>query len=123
MKWFLGLVAALVLSSIASGALAQQCNRSGGQQSSMSPESFGGLSSQANSSLYNYSGNQVYTPNAQQLTAYQNAAQYQAMLSQRMDRLMQMEMVNQIAAQRAALRNAQKAKKEAQKEKTYTAKR
>lgn len=119
MKWIFGLAVALTSLCLASEAFAQQCNRSSSQQSSTSPGSFGGLSEQPSS--YSYSRNQSYVPNAQQLTAYNNAMQYQAMLSQRMDRLMQMEMVNQIAAQRAALRNAQKAKKEAQKEKFYTA--
>lgn len=121
MKWILGLAAATAFFGFTSGAFAQQCNRSGGQQSSMSPGSMGSLSSQPNSSLYNYSGSQTYVPTAQQLSAYNNAAQYNAMLSQQMNRLRQMEMVNQVAAQRAALRNAQKAKKEAQKEKLYTA--
>lgn len=120
MKWFLSLAVAIAFISIASEAFAQQCNRSGGQQSSNSPGSFGSLSTQPNSSLYSYSGNQVYVPTAQQLTAYNNAAMYQAMLSQRMDRLAQMQMVNQVAAQRAALRKAQKEKKEAQKERLYT---
>lgn len=121
MKRLFSLAVAIAFLGISSGAFAQQCNRSSGQQSSTSPGSFGSLSSQPDSSLYNYSGNQTYAPTAQQLSAYSNAAQYQAMLSQRMDRVRQMEMVNQVAAQRAALRNAQKAKKEAQKEKFYTA--
>jgi hypothetical protein len=120
MKWFLGLAVAVAVFAFSTGALAQQCNRSNSQSSS-SPGSFGSLSTQPNSSLYSYSGNSTYVPTAQQLTAYNNAAMYQAMLSQRMDRLAQMEMVNQIAAQRAALRKAQKEKKEAQKEKLYTA--
>lgn len=120
MKTLLSIAAALALLGLTSEAFAQQCNRSS-QQSSMSPGSIGSLSSQPNSSLYNYSGNSVYTPNAQQLSAYNNSAMYQAMLSQRMDRLMQMEAVNQVAAQRAALRNAQKARKEAKKEQLYTA--
>jgi hypothetical protein len=118
MKWVIGFAVAIVFCSIASVSNAQQCNRSGGQSSMNSPGSFGSLSSQPNSNLYsNYSGGlNSYTPNAAQVQAYNNQAQYQAMLSQRMDRFMQMQMVNQIAAQRAALRNAQKAKKAAQKE-------
>lgn len=126
MKWVLGLVITVAFLTFSSGAFAQQCNKSGGRQASMnSPGSFGSLSSQPNSSLYNnYSGGlNSYTPNASQLLAYNNAANYQAMLSQRMDRMMQMEMINQVAAQRAALRKAQKARKEGKEEKVVTAER
>ena len=123
MKRIFGLAVAIAICTITSSAFAQQCNHSGGGRTSMnSPGSFGSLSSQPNSSLYNnYSGglNNSYTPNASQLLAYNNAANYQAMLSQRMDRMMQAQMVNQVAAQRAALRNAQKARKEGKKEEKF----
>lgn len=118
MKSVLGLAIAVALFTFASPATAQQCNRSGGSQSSMnSPGSFGSLNSSASSRYSNFSGGlNSYTPNASQVQSYNNQAQYQAMLSQRMDRFMQMQMVNQVAAQRAALRNAQKAKKAAEQE-------
>jgi hypothetical protein len=110
MKRVFGLAVAIALCTFTSNTFAQQCNKSGGPQASMnSPGSFGGLSSQPRNALYNhYSGglNNSYTPNASQLMAYNNAANYQALMSQRMDRMMQTQMVNQVAAQRAALRKA-----------------
>ncbi len=122
MKSVVGFAVAIALCSITSSAFAQQCNKSGGRQASMnSPGSTGSLSTQPNSSLYNnYSGglNNSYTPTASQLLAYNNAANYQALMSQRMDRMLQAQMVNQVAAQRAALRKAQKARKEGKSDET-----
>jgi hypothetical protein len=122
MKSVFGFAVAIALCSITSSTFAQQCNKSGGRQPSMnSPGSTGSLSTQPNNSLYNnYSGglNSSYTPNASQLLAYNNAANYQALMSQRMDRMLQAQMVNQVAAQRAALRKAQKARKEGKSDET-----
>lgn len=123
MKRILGMALAIVLASHASTTWGQQCNRSSsGRAGSISPGAYGSLNNPLSYGSYsNYGQGLAYAPSAGQLQAYYQRAQYQAMLSQRMDRLMQMEIANQVAAQRAALRNAQKAKKAAKKEAALSA--
>jgi hypothetical protein len=118
MKWVFGLAIALGFFAYNSATFAQQCNRQSGSQSSMNNQALTSLP--YSNSYSNYSNGASYVPTASQALAYNTASMQRAMASQRMDRLAQMEMVNQIAAQRAAIRNAQKAKKEAKKAELYT---